>query len=338
MRKWVWQVVLSVLVMVDVTPADVFAADLESTNVAAAQQIYEEARRLMDRKKYAEACPKLEQVAELLPKQPAPHEALGECYRALKRFGSAWEQFTFGQSMAQAKGESKRAAALAKRAKELEPKVAKIKIVVGKGMLATEGLAISRNGALQEKALWNMPMPVDTGDHVIEVIAPGREKWSKTVTILADGAQLSVEVPPLLALKPLPKPKPPPAPVIIVPRRTWQRPLGGTALAIGGASIATSLVLSGVAVSKKNASNADGHCNAQWGCDTVGKPLRDQAVGLANVATATMIFGGVLAAGGLVVVLTAPKSEEDSAEKKRQAQFQWNFEVSPTSVGVGGVW
>jgi hypothetical protein len=96
--------------------------------------------------------------------------------------------------------------------------------------------------------------------------------------------------------------------------------------------------LSAVAVSKRNASNADGHCNEQYGCDSVGKPLRDQALGLANVATATMIFGGVLAAGGLVIALTAPKSEEDGAENKKLAKMRWNFEVSPTSVGIGGVW
>jgi len=338
MPKWICRTLFIAAIASGAGPAIAYdAQEPKPHEVAAAQRLYEEARRLMDRKKYAEACPKLEQVAELLPKQPAPHDTLGECYKALRRFGSAWEQFTVGQSMAQAKGDLKRAATLAKKAKELEPKVAKIKIVVRKEMLATEGLAISRDGTSQDKALWNTPMPIDTGDHVVEVIVPGREKWSKAVTVLADGAEVIVDVPPLVEIKELPKPKPI-RPVVIMPRRTWQRPLGLTSLAIGGASVATSAILSGVAVSKRNASNANGHCNEQFGCDSVGKPLRDQALGLANVATATMIFGGVLAAGGLVIVLTAPKSEEDAAENKKLTRIRWDFQVSPTSVGFGGVW
>lgn len=340
MQKWACRALFVGVIAFGNTTAAANVEDPKPHEVAAAQRLYEEGRRLMVRKKYAEACPKLEQVAELLPKQPAPHDTLGECYKALRRFGSAWEQFTVGQSMAQARGDLKRAAILAKKAKALEPKVAKIKIVVPPEMLTTEGVSISRDGTVQDKALWNTAMPVDTGDHVIEVNVPDREKWSKTITILADGAELSVDVPPLLELKVIPKPKPPspPPPVVIVPRRSWQRPLGWTALAIGGASLATSGVLSGIAVSKNNASNANGHCSEQYGCDSVGDPLRKQALGLANVATATMIFGGVLAAGGLVVVLTAPKSENDAADKKKAGQLRWNFEVSPTSIGLGGVW
>jgi hypothetical protein len=338
MPKWVCRVLLVGLLASNFRPEIAHAEEPKSHEVAAAQRLYEDARRLMDRKKYAEACPKLEQVAELLPKQPAPHETLGECYKALRRFGSAWEQFIVAQSMAQAKGDPKRAATLAKKAKALESKVAKVKIIVRKEMIGTEGLAISRDGVEQDKALWNTPMPVDTGDHIIVVNAPGREKWSKEITILADGAELSVEVPPLVELKPLPKPKEPPPPVVVVSRRTWQKPLGWTSLTIGGASLVTSAVFSGIAVSKRNASMVDGHCNAQNDCDSIGNPLREQALSLANVATATMIFGGVLAAGGLVVVLTAPRNEDGAAEYKKDAQLHWNVEVSPTGIGLRGVW
>lgn len=335
MNKWVCRVLFVATMGLAVQPAAARSDEPSPAEVANAQRLYEEGRRLMERKKYSEACPKLEQVAQILSKQPVPHDTLGECYKALHRFGSAWEQFSFGQSMAIVKGEPKRAAALGKKAKELENKVAKIKIVVSPQMAALEGLSISRNGTEQDKALWNTSTPADTGDHVIKVFAPGREEWSKTVTVLADGADLTVTVPELKAKE---APPPPPPPTAIVSRRTWQRPLGWTALGIGGAALATTGALSAMAVSKKNASNENGHCSEALGCDSVGKPLRDQAVGLANVATATMIFGGVLAAGGVVVMLAVPKSDEDRADKRKRANVEWNLEVSPMGVGVRGVW
>lgn len=337
MKQWVCRVMVTVWFAAGMLPRFAQAKEPSASELAAAQLLYEDARRAMDRKKYAEACPKLQQVTELLPKQPAPHDTLGECYKALGRFGSAWEQFVVGQSMAVAKGDPKRATALAKKAKDLEPKVAKINVIVRKELLMTDDATILRDGVLQDKAIWNTPMPVDTGDHVIEVLVPGREKWSKTVTVLADGAQLSVEVPPLVTIKRVRAINPPP-PIIVIPKRPWQKPLGWTALAIGGASLVTSGVMSGVAAGKNNASKVDGHCNAANACDEVGKPLREQALGLANVATATMIFGGVLAAGGLVFVLTAPRNEVETTDSKKLGQLRWNVTVSPMGVGVSGVW
>lgn len=300
--------------------------------IAMAQKLYEQATNLMDAQKFAEACPKLEQVTQIIPSGLGGHETLGQCYEALGRFGSAWEQYTVAESLAHAKGEPQRAADMAARAKALEPKVAKLTITVPTELQDVEGLTITRDGKKHEKALWNTPLPVDTGTHVIKVAAPGRVAWSKEVTVLADGALLIVDIPVLIVE---------PTRTIVDPfgergphERTWQKPLGWASVGVGAASLITSGILSGVAVSKKNASN-DGPCDNTNHCNEVGLDLRAQALTLANGATATFVIGGVLAAGGVILLSTAPKEKTD---ERRRTGIWWMVEAGPTSVGLRGTW
>ena len=317
----------------------VFAETLSPVVLAQAQQHYEEAIALMDAQSYATACPKLEKVTKLVPNGIGGHEALAECYENLGRIGSAWEQYTVAQTLSLKAGEPERAATLSAHAKTLEPKVAKITIVIDQNLRNVGGLTILHDGEVQEPALWNTPLPVDTGKHTIEAKAAGRESWSKEVMVLADGASIEVEVPitrlNLLQVEPYIPGGGGGAHAVVSSPRTWQRPLGFATLGLGVAGLATSGILSGLALEKRDASNADGHCNGSNVCDAVGLPLRDQAMGLANGATATIVAGGVLAAGGLVMVLTAPKKKEEDAKKTAET---WGVQISPMGVGLRGTW
>lgn len=330
--KWFFRsLVLSTFVLCT-SAATAQTTGVDPGKLAMAQKLYEQATTLMDAQKYAEACPKLEQVTQVIPSGLGGHETLGQCYEALGRFGSAWEQYTVAESLAHSKGETQRAADMAAKAKALEPKVAKITIGVPKELQDVDGLTISRDGKKYEKALWNTPLPVDTGTHVIKVEAPGRIAWSKEMTVLADGVMLMVDVPQLIA-----EPVPPvvdPFNEPRLPERTWPKPLGWTSVGIGAASLITSGILSGLAVGKKNASNADGHCQTSNNhCDDVGLNLRDQALSLANGATATIVIGGVLAAGGIVLVATAPKQED-----RKKTGIRLQVDVAPMGVGLRGTW
>ena len=309
-------------------PARAQATNLE--NVAAAQQLYDDGVKLFAAQQYVEACLKFEKVTQLVPKGVGGHEMLAECYKQIGRLGSAWEHYTAARALAYAAAQIERAQRNADSAKELEPKVAKITIVVPKEMQVIQGLVVLRDGQPQERALWNTPLPVDTGEHVVEVKTPDRKPKRDKVMILADGATvefsivLGVVKPPVII---------PPAPV-----RPWQKPLGWTTAGIGAASLITSGMLSGVAVSKKNASNADGHCGENNVCDDVGKPLRDEAMSFANGATATFVIGGVLAAGGLVLVLTAPKAKKEQEASRQTGGLSLSTTISPMGVGLHGVW
>ncbi len=328
--KWFFRSLVLATFVFCTSAATAQTSDVDPGKLAMAQKLYEQATNLMDAQKHADACPKLEQVTQIIPSGLGGHETLGQCYEALGRYGSAWEQYTVAESLAHAKGEAQRAADMAAKAKALEPKVAKITIVVPKELQNFDGLTISRDGKKHEKALWNTPLPVDTGTHVIKVEAPGRVAWSKEVTILADGAMLAVDVPQLVVEPALPVVDPFNTPSL--PVRTWQKPLGWTSVGIGAASLITSGILSGLAVGKKNASN-NGHCQTSNNrCDDVGLDLRDQALGLASGATATVVIGGVLAAGGIVLVATAPKQDA------RKTGIRWSVDVAPMGVGLRGTW
>lgn len=302
-----------------------------SGNVAIAQQLYDEAVDLMKAGRYVEACLKLEKVTALVPNGLGGHETLAECYKQIGRLGSAWEHYTTARALAYAAAKMERAQRNADSAKELEPRVAKITIVVPKEMHAIAGLVVLRDGQPQERALWNTPLPVDTGEHVIEVKTPDHKPWSEKVMILADGAAVNVNVVP--GVPDLDKDPPPPPPM-----RPWQKPLGWSAVAVGGASFVTTAILSGIAVSKKNASSADGHCGKNNVCDDVGLPLRDQAMNLANGATATLVVGGVLAAGGVVLLLTAPKKTREQEASGKPTGLSLSTMISPTGIGFRGAW
>ena len=98
-------------------------------------------------------------------------------------------------------------------------------------------------------------------------------------------------------------------------------------------------VLGGLALSTKAASNADGHCSANNRCDPTGLSLRERAGGFADASTASLIAGGVVLAGGVVVLLTAPASAE-KRERVGARRVGWSAAVglTPGGLSVQGVW
>ncbi len=114
------------------------------------------------------------------------------------------------------------------------------------------------------------------------------------------------------------------------PLRTIGFVVGG----VGIASIAVGSVLGLMAISKNGDSNADGHCDAT-GCDATGTSLRNTALHDATVSTIAFVAGGVLAAAGIVLVLTAPHAKATTAGR---------LELSPTAspnsaaLNLGGSW
>jgi hypothetical protein len=114
------------------------------------------------------------------------------------------------------------------------------------------------------------------------------------------------------------------------PLRTIGFVVGG----VGIASIAVGSVLGLMAISKNSDSNADGHCDAT-GCDATGTSLRNTALSDATVSTITFVAGGVLAAAGIVLVLTAPHAKTTTT-----GRLELRPTASPNSAGLnlGGSW
>jgi hypothetical protein len=104
--------------------------------------------------------------------------------------------------------------------------------------------------------------------------------------------------------------------------------------AVGVVSIGIGSALGLIAISNKNASNANGHCDAA-GCDATGKSLRNAALG--DATASSWLFGLSLAAiaAGVALFVTAPTVAARSTAR---------FEVFPLAgpslggLGVRGGW
>src|SRR5689334_19822625 len=87
---------------VGITPTVSNAQQDDSQAIAAAQSLVDEAGDLMDAKKFAVACPKLEQATKLVPKGVGARLALAECYLGLGRLASAQGQYLQAEALARA--------------------------------------------------------------------------------------------------------------------------------------------------------------------------------------------------------------------------------------------
>jgi hypothetical protein len=85
-----------------------------------------------------------------------------------------------------------------------------------------------------------------------------------------------------------------------------------------------------VSITKKSASNSDGHCGEDNRCDATGVGLRDDAITAGDVSTAFFIAGGALAAGGAVLFFTAPPA--------KPAKMSASFMVGPQGIAIRGRW
>lgn len=177
----------------------------QAEDQAAARSLFDDARKLAKAGQYADACPKFEEAARLYSSAGILLN-LGDCYEKIGRTASAWTEF--GESAAAADRANRRDQAKEARRRQtaLEPKLARITIVVPHEIA---GLVITRDQTDLTEAAWGSAIPVDLGAHAIRAHAPGREAWETKVDVSSPGQTVSVEVP---ELKATPVAEAPPAP------------------------------------------------------------------------------------------------------------------------------
>ncbi len=169
------------------------------TDVATAQVLFDDAKKLMNEGNYADACPKLQDSQRLAPGIGTEFN-LADCFEHTGKFASAWAAFLDVAEQTHARGERDREKVARDRVAALEPKLGRLVVVVP-AERRVDGLEVLRDGAVVRPALWGVDVPVDAGEHTITARAPGRIAWSTKVTS-TDGQPSSVEVP---ALSPVPQ-------------------------------------------------------------------------------------------------------------------------------------
>ncbi len=173
------------------------AHDAHAGDAAAAQALFEQGKKLMAEKKYAEACPKFEESQKQDPGL-GTQTNLAICYESMGRTATAWSLYLDVASQAKATNQADREKKARDAAKALEPKLAKLTIQVDSPAASIE---VKRNGEPVNQAMWGTPIPVDPGEIKLTAIAPDRKLWEKSVTIDKPG-ETTVTVPALEKGKP----------------------------------------------------------------------------------------------------------------------------------------
>jgi hypothetical protein len=150
-----------------------------TVRVVAADALFNEGQRLMKSGNYAEACSKLAESQDLDP-AVGTQLNLAVCLRKNGQIASAWSMFLAAMSSARQAGQMQRAEYARKQALELEPQLGRL--TVKPPSPRPRGFSVRVDGSALPEALWESGLPVDAGEHVVEVTAPGYEGTELRVT------------------------------------------------------------------------------------------------------------------------------------------------------------
>ncbi len=303
---------------------------------AAAEVLFDDARQLMEKGKYNEACPKLEESMRL-DTGVGTQFNLADCNEHIGKLASAWAGFLEVAAESKSTNQPEREKLARKRAAALEPRLPKLVVDVP---APVSGLEVKRDGILVGAAAFGTAIPIDAGAHRIVATAPGKQ-W-ETVVQAVESKTARIAVPRDLPARPGALAAATPIapidggitmtsadtmtsipPVIEHPGST-QRTLGWVVAGVGvlGLGVGAGFGLSSIG---KRDDSRD-HCVVDQ-CDADGVRMRDDAIRSGNIATIATIAGGAALVGGIVLVLTAPKGS-----RERTGRLQ----AIPTAAQNGG--
>lgn len=331
---------------------------------AGATALFYEARNLMQKGNFKDACPKLEESLRL-DYGIGTEFNLADCYEHVGKTASAWSGFLNVASQAKTQNQAQREKVARDRAKALEPKLPKMVIEVPS---PPNGVEVKRDGVIVGHAAWGTPVPVDPGTHKVVVTAPGKQTWETTVSA-TEATTTRVTVPrdlpnaPVAAVPVAPATKPATPPVAVVPppsqsttttttvtepapttttdfpepvveRGNTQRTLGWVTTGVGivGLGLGAGFGLNSMAKRRESNDHCDGNL-----CDQAGVDLRDDAIRSGNVSTIATIGGGAALVGGIILIVTAPSNERQKAATtaRSTSRAKTGFSAVP-SVAQGG--
>ena len=313
--------VVSTFVAASLAAPGIALAEVSPEDRAVAEALFQEARKLMDEKRYAEACPKLEESQRVAPAGGTLLN-LAACHEAVGRIAAAWAEYRDAEAQAKKSGRADREKIARARAAALAPMVPKLVVVVTPEVAAL-GPAVTRDGVAMGSAAWGVEIPVDPGPHELRVTAPGRTPWATKIELGASKVE-RVTVP-MLEPEPVVEPPPPPPPPVAPvaeprppaavtpppstrpparPTSTPARAIVGWSLAgVGAASLGVGSYYGVRALMKRSDSN--GACSGRL-CSPEGYARNEEARSSARSSNLFLGLGVVVGGGGLAIALTAP--------------------------------
>jgi len=296
----------------------VFARDAHAGDPVVAESLFQQGRALMEHGDYAAACPRL---SESYTQDPSTGTllALALCLERSGKVASAWASYAEVVARSRREGRSDREQAARERVESLEPALSRVTIEVNATTSSLPGLVVTRDGNVVGREAWGAPTPVDPGEHVVAAAAPGKEKWSTSVTIGTQAETRTISVP-LLADSAATAAAPSSMPLSAAPdEKTPAAPpfYTGSPLQIAGIAVAglgvvglgASAYFGLRATSLVSDSKSDGHCDANNVCDLYGLAKRNDAGDAANLATVFLVAGAGAGAIGATLFLLGRSNE-----------------------------
>jgi hypothetical protein len=296
---------------------------------AAAEALFNEAKKLVAAGDFEHACPKFAESNRLDPGSGTLLN-LGACYEQTGKLASAWGAFNEAAVTARNAGDANRQEEATRRAAALAPRLPKLTVIVTPSA-RVPGFEVRRDGELVGEGQWGSPIPTDPGRHKIEATAAGFKPWSTLVQVDMNAASASIAVPPLEKLAAEPD--------VTSQAHFWnaQRVAG---IAIGGVGVVGVVVggiFGGITLSKAGASKS--HCAPDLStCDATGGQLQHDAHTTANVSNATFAIGGAALIAGIVTFAVAPRGGTTSPQTTAYLRIRPSLSMQMNGVTLQGEW
>jgi hypothetical protein len=295
------------------------AARAQGNDTTTAEALFRQGKQALDAKDYAKACPMLAESYRLDPATGAML-ALATCHEQQGKLASAWSEFTEAASRSQREGRADRVAVAKERQQALEPRLSTLTIVVADAVAVLPGFELRRDGVVLGRAVLGAPVPVDGGDHTVEVAATGKQAFKTRVVVGKEKDKAKVEVASLEddATAKTPKDATKPGAAVslsassVAPssRLTDMQIAGLIAGGVGVVGIAVGSAFGLTAISKNNDSKND--CASGVCTTSAAQQARDDARAAGTVSTIAFVAGGVLAAAGVTLFVVGKQKRAET--------------------------
>lgn len=289
-------------------------------DAAAADVLFTDARKLMEEKRYLEACLKFEGSYKEEPTLGTLLN-LANCNEVSGQLATAWARW--GEAEAKARQQNDDRAELARERREaLAPRLPKLTVQV---INPRPGLSVLRDDVELPAGSFGSALPVDPGLHAVQVVRADGVLHRQDVQ-LVEGQQIRVELDlaQIEAAAPKEPPQRQPVRVVTITPEDYdpgagQRTAGWVTAGFGTAAVIGGFVLGGLALSQKG----DARCfegslrgTEEKICNVDGYDSIESAEGLATAGQWIGIGGALLAGVGITLILTAPDGGASELERR----------------------
>jgi hypothetical protein len=311
--------------------------DVHAGDPAIAESLFRQGKDLMKQGDYGKACPKLAESQRLDPAS-GTMLAVALCHEKEGKLATAWAEYFEADALARQDGRTARSEAAQKRAAALEPQLAKLEIVVDEATGKVPGLQIRLDGVVLQSAVWSTAMPVDPGEHSVEVTATHKQPWQTTVAFTEPAQHQQIAIGPLEDLPPEPLETEGPKPLADEGQEssgaTWV--VGGILGGLGVAAMGVGTFFGVRALDQIG--EAQDRCSVDQCTDPEAVDLNDSGALSADLSTGLLIGGGVATAAGIALLLTAALQEGESSEAASADPIAFGLRplVMPASAALDG--